>query len=109
MNHLPETSPVIDHDTPRLPHRLPPTLIQALAARNQLKPHHFATDVNQAMLSEAGRKLVIQVLRDEYGTTVQHRSLGRSVAYDELLYLEALALTRRCLEGTPYKPFRIWW
>src|SRR5690606_28304510 len=32
MNHLPETSPVIDHDTPRLPHRLPPTLIQALAA-----------------------------------------------------------------------------
>lgn len=84
-------------------------LLLRLAARNQLKPHHFATDVNQAMLSEAGRKLVIQVLRDEYGTTVQHRSLGRSVAYDELLYLEALALTRRCLEGTPYKPFRIWW
>lgn len=30
MNHLPETSPVIDHDTPRLLHHLRPTLIQAL-------------------------------------------------------------------------------
>jgi CRISPR-associated protein Cas1 len=65
--------------------------------------------VNQAMLSEAGRRLVIQTVRDELATTIQHRSLGRPVAYDELLYLEALRLTRRCLEGTPYKPFRVWW
>src|SRR5690606_5894088 len=78
-----------------------------LAARNQLKPHHFDTDVNQAMLREAGRKLVIQVLRDEYATTLQLRSLGRSVAHDELLYLDPRAHTRRCLQGTPYKPFRI--
>lgn len=28
---------------------------------------------------------------------------------EELLYLEALRLTRTCLEGRPYKPFRIWW
>jgi CRISPR-associated protein Cas1 len=61
------------------------------------------------MLSESGRKLVVQAVRDELAVTVAHRTLGRSVAYDELLYLDALALTRRCLEGTPYKPFRIWW
>jgi CRISPR-associated protein Cas1 len=84
-------------------------LLLRLAARDQLRPHHFDSDVNQAMLSEAGRKLVIQTVRDELATTIQHRSLGRPVAYDELLYLEALRLTRRCLEGTPYKPFRIWW
>jgi CRISPR-associated protein Cas1 len=84
-------------------------LLLRLAARDQLRPHHFASDVNQAMLSEAGRKLVVQTVRDELATTVQHRALGRPVAYDELLYLEALRLTRRCLEGEPYKPFRIWW
>lgn len=84
-------------------------LLLRLAARNQLRPQHFDSDVNQAMLSEAGRKLVVQTVRDELGTTVKHRSLDRSVAYDELLYLEALRLTRRCLEGTEYKPFRIWW
>jgi CRISPR-associated protein Cas1 len=84
-------------------------LLLRLAARDQLRPHHFDSDVNQAMLSEAGRKLVVQTVRDELATTIQHRSLGRPVAYDELLYLEALRLTRRCLEGTPYKPFRIWW
>lgn len=84
-------------------------LLLRLASRDQLKPHHFDSDVNQAMLSEAGRKMVVQTVRDELATTVAHRSLHRQVAYDELLYHEALRLTRRCLEGEPYKPFRIWW
>ncbi|WP_369265855.1 CRISPR-associated endonuclease Cas1 [Streptomyces harbinensis] len=84
-------------------------LLLRMARRNQLKTHHFDRDTNQAMLSDAGRKLVVQTVRDELATTVSHRALGRPVAYDELLYLDALALTRRCLEGTPYKPFRIWW
>jgi CRISPR-associated protein Cas1 len=84
-------------------------LLLRMASRNQLKPHHFDTDTNQAMLSDTGRKLVVQTARDEFAVTVAHRTLGRPVAYDELLYLDALALTRRCLENTPYKPFRIWW
>ncbi|GGO95973.1 hypothetical protein GCM10012280_54410 [Wenjunlia tyrosinilytica] len=84
-------------------------LLLRLAARKQLKEHHFDRDTNQAMLSEAGRKLAVQVVRDAFAVTITHRSLGRPVAYDELLYHDALALTRRCLEGTPYKPFRIWW
>jgi CRISP-associated protein Cas1 len=84
-------------------------LLLRLSNRGQLKPHHFDTDTNQAMLSDAGRKLVVQTVRDELAVTVQHRTLGRKVAYEELLYLEALHLTRRCLEGTAYKPFHIWW
>jgi CRISPR-associated protein Cas1 len=84
-------------------------LLLRMASRNQLKQHHFDRETNQAMLSDTGRKLVVQTLRDEFAVTVAHRALGRPVAYDELLYLDALALTRRCLEGTPYKPFRIWW
>ncbi len=84
-------------------------LLLRMASRNQLKPHHFDTDTNQAMLSDTGRKLVVQTVRDEFAVTVMHRALGRPVAYDELLYFDALALTRHCLEGTPYKPFRIWW
>ncbi|WP_335970425.1 MULTISPECIES: type I-B CRISPR-associated endonuclease Cas1b [Streptomycetaceae] len=84
-------------------------LLLRMAARNQLKEHHFDRDTNQAMLSDTGRKLVVQTVRDEFAVTVAHRTLARNVAYDELLYLDALALTRHCLEGTPYKPFRIWW
>lgn len=84
-------------------------LLLRLAGRGQLKPNDFDVDVNQAMLSESGRKLVVQTVRDELAVTIQHRALGRNVAYDELLYLEALQLTRTCLEGTPYKPFKIWW
>ncbi|MER6113578.1 type I-B CRISPR-associated endonuclease Cas1b [Streptomyces hirsutus] len=84
-------------------------LLLRVANRNQLKEHHFDRETNQAMLSEAGRKFVVQSVCDEFAVTIAHRSLGRNVAYDELLYLDALALTRHCLEGTPYKPFRIWW
>ncbi|WP_059006678.1 CRISPR-associated endonuclease Cas1 [Streptomyces specialis] len=84
-------------------------LLLRMAGRNQLKHHHFDRDTNQAMLSDTGRKLLVQTVRDELAVTVTHRALGRPVAYDELLYLDALALTRHCLEGTPYKPFRIWW
>ena len=84
-------------------------LLLRMSSRNQIKPHHFDSATNQAMLSESGRKLVVQTVRDELAVTVAHRTLGRSVAYDELLYLDVLALTRHCLEGTPYKPFRIWW
>ncbi|MDE3721412.1 CRISPR-associated endonuclease Cas1 [Nocardiopsis changdeensis] len=84
-------------------------LLLRMASRNQLKPHHFDVDSNQAMLSDTGRKLVVAAVRDEFATTVNHRELKRPVAYDELLYLEALKVTRACLEGDTYKPFRIWW
>ncbi|MGW5789265.1 type I-B CRISPR-associated endonuclease Cas1b [Saccharopolyspora sp. NPDC003752] len=80
-----------------------------LAGRNQLKPHHFDSGTKHAMLSDAGRTLVITTIRDDLATTVKHRELGRNVTYDELIYLDALALTRHCLEGKPYKPFRVWW
>ncbi|MGI9000196.1 MAG: type I-B CRISPR-associated endonuclease Cas1b [Pseudonocardia sp.] len=84
-------------------------LLLRLASRRQLHSRHFETTSNQASLSEEGRKLVVQTVRDDLATTVQHRQLQRNVAYDELIYLEALRLTRTCLEDAPYKAFRIWW
>ncbi|MGH3694931.1 MAG: type I-B CRISPR-associated endonuclease Cas1b [Pseudonocardiaceae bacterium] len=84
-------------------------LLLRLASRRQLQPQHFETTSNQASLSEEGRRLVVQTVRDDLATTVQHRQLQRLVAYDELIYHEALRLTRTCLEDVPYKAFRIWW
>jgi CRISPR-associated protein Cas1 len=84
-------------------------LLLRLAARGQLREQHFNSGVEKAMLSDTGRRFVVQTVRDELATTVQHRSLRRRVAYDELLYLEALRLTRHCLEDATYRPFRIWW
>jgi len=84
-------------------------LLLRMSARQQLKPVHFDTGVNQAMLSDQGRKLVVQAVRDELAVSVKHRRLARNVAYEELLQLEALQITQACLEGTPYRPFRIWW
>jgi CRISPR-associated protein Cas1 len=84
-------------------------LLLRMSGRQQLKPAHFDSGTGHAMLSDQGRKLLVQTVRDELATTVKHRRLARNVAYDELLHLEALQLTQTCLEGTPYRPFRIWW
>ncbi|WP_158892606.1 CRISPR-associated endonuclease Cas1 [Amycolatopsis anabasis] len=84
-------------------------LLLRMAQRKQLKPHHFDTDTNHAMLSTTGRKLVLTTIRDDLATTIQHRTLNRPVAYDELIYLDALRLVKTCLENQPFTPFRIWW
>ncbi|WP_170180844.1 hypothetical protein [Actinomadura pelletieri] len=39
------------------------------------------------MLSETGRKLVVQTVRNKLAVTVTHRTLARPVTYDEHLYL----------------------
>lgn len=84
-------------------------LLLRLASRRQLEPRHFDQQVNHATLTDDGRKFVVTTVRDELATTIAHRQLGRKVAYDELLYLDALKLTRACLEDATYQPFRIWW
>jgi CRISPR-associated protein Cas1 len=84
-------------------------LLLRLAGRRQLTRKHFDTRVNEASLSDDGRRLLVQTIRDELACTVEHRRLNRKVSYDELMYLEALKLNRTCLEGTPYKAFRMWW
>lgn len=84
-------------------------LLLRLASRNQLEPRHFDQQVNHATLTDDGRKFVVTTVRDELASSIVHRQLGRKVAYDELLYLDALKLTRACLEDEPYRPFRIWW
>lgn len=84
-------------------------LLLRMAARKQLASRHFDLVANQASLSEEGRRLAVKTVRDDLATTIRHRQLKRSVSYDELIYLEALQLTRTCLEGVPYQAFRIWW
>ncbi|WP_028479907.1 type I-B CRISPR-associated endonuclease Cas1b [Nocardia sp. CNY236] len=84
-------------------------LLLRLAHRNQLGSQHFDSSVEHAALSDTGRKLVVAAVRDELATTITHRTLKRKVAYEELIYLDALKLTRTALEATPYTPFRIWW
>ncbi|WP_052847355.1 type I-B CRISPR-associated endonuclease Cas1b [Streptomyces avicenniae] len=84
-------------------------LLKRCAARRELKPSDFETEVGRASLSSAGRKKVATLTREELTTTVYHRSLRRKVSYEELFHLEALKVVRLCLEDEPYKPFRPWW
>ncbi|ABP53474.1 type I-B CRISPR-associated endonuclease Cas1b [Salinispora tropica] len=84
-------------------------LLRRAAAQRTLTAADFVSDVRSASLSQAGRKKIAVMVREELATTVQHRQLRRKVSYEELIHLEALKLVRLCLEGTTYKPFRPWW
>lgn len=84
-------------------------LLRRCAAQRSLRANDFETAVGSASLTPEGRKKVAAMLRDEFETTVYHRSLRRKISYDELLHLEALKLVRLCLEDKPYRAFRPWW
>lgn len=84
-------------------------LLRRYATQKTLRESDFDSGVGEASLSLEGRKRVAVMLREEFATTVYHRSLRRKVSYDELLHLEALKLVRLCLEDKPYKPFQPWW
>ncbi|GAA2110100.1 type I-B CRISPR-associated endonuclease Cas1b [Streptomyces synnematoformans] len=84
-------------------------LLKRTAHQKHLKPSDFETDVGKAALSKNGRKKVAALAREEFATTIYHRSLKRQASYEELIHLEALKIVRLCLEDKPYKPFRPWW
>jgi CRISPR-associated protein Cas1 len=84
-------------------------LLRRAAAQKTLTAADFVSDVRSASLSQAGRKKVAVMVREELSTTIHHRALRRKVSYEELIHLETLKLVRLCLERTPYKPFRPWW
>ncbi|MGH8897650.1 MAG: type I-B CRISPR-associated endonuclease Cas1b [Egibacteraceae bacterium] len=84
-------------------------LLLRSAHQRSLTLADFDCEANASLLSEAGRKKVLAMVRDELDSTVYHRGLKRKVRYEELFHLEALKLVRTFLEDQPFKPFKVWW
>jgi CRISPR-associated protein Cas1 len=84
-------------------------LLLRAAHQRSLTMADFDSQANVSLLSEAGRKKVLAMVRDELDSTVYHRGLRRKVRYEELFHLEALKLVHVVLEDHPFKPFKVWW
>lgn len=84
-------------------------LLLRIAHQNILHESDFETDLGASILSELGRRKVTTLVRDELAKTVHHRALRRNISYDGLIQLEPLKILRHCLEGSSYKPFKVWW
>ncbi|MGB9774569.1 MAG: type I-B CRISPR-associated endonuclease Cas1b [Bacteroidota bacterium] len=74
-----------------------------------IQENDFEKKLNYAYLKESGRKSFVKEFEDRLQTTIQHRSLRRSVSYRTLIRLECYKLVKHLLGEKEYEPFQIWW
>jgi CRISPR-associated protein Cas1 len=84
-------------------------LMLRLAGRNQLTQGDFDSGAAQSTLSDQGRRKVLESFRDLLTSTVQHPTMKRRVAFEELIRFDAWRLTRHFLEGEQFYATKAWW
>ncbi|MCL1633001.1 type I-B CRISPR-associated endonuclease Cas1b [Sporolactobacillus sp. CPB3-1] len=84
-------------------------LIFKLLNKKMLKSSDFRNLDNLILLSDSGRKKVIQAWEERLLTTIKHRKLKRQVSYRYLMRLECYKLIKHFLGDTVYKPLKAWW
>ncbi len=70
---------------------------------------HFVSGSSGTFLNENGRKIFVQAFDENLVKTVLHRTLKRKVRYRELIRLDIYKLLKHIVEGTNYKPLKVWW
>lgn len=84
-------------------------IVFSLLNKKQIQEKHFTKGLNQCHLTEEGRKIFVKEFDEKLKTTIQHRSLKKSVSYRHLIRLECYKLIKDILGEKEYKPFKIWW
>lgn len=70
---------------------------------------HTKQEAGGYYLNEDGRKLVVKKFDDKIRTTFQHRRLGRSISYRQLIQHEFHKLLSHIMEGKKLQCFNAWW
>jgi len=84
-------------------------IVFSLLNKKQIQEKHFSRGLNMCHLNEEGRKIFVKEYDEKLKTTIQHRSLKKSVSYRHLIRLECYKLIKHLLGEKEYKPFKIWW
>lgn len=84
-------------------------LIFTLISKKMISQKHFEKNLEGVVLKENGRKTFIAELDKRLLSTINHRSIGRSVSYRRLMRLELYKLEKHFIEGKPYEPFVAQW
>lgn len=74
-----------------------------------IQEKHFRSDLNGCMLTEDGRRIVLQEFDTRLKLAVDHPELKRAVSYRRLIRLEGYKLIKHLLGDKIYSPFVIWW
>ena len=84
-------------------------IIFTLLNKKQIQEKHFTKGLNMCHLNDEGRKIFVREFDDKLKTTIQHRTLKKSVSYRHLIRLECYKLVKQILGEKEYVPFKIWW
>jgi CRISPR-associated protein Cas1 len=85
------------------------SLLVSLIRKGMVKKDDFESTLNGCYLTKLGRAKVVSAFENRLRTTIQHRTLQRSVSYRRLIRLEAYKLVNHMMAGKPYEAFRTWW
>lgn len=85
-------------------------LIFRLCNKRELREEHFQIIDHACLLTESGRKVVVQAWEEKLQSKIQHRKLNRQVSFRHLIRLECYKLAKYLLGMEPkYEAFTIWW
>ncbi len=84
-------------------------MIFYLVNKGVMKEGDFDRDLDGVLLSDSGRRKMIEEFNDRLKTTVKHRQLKRNVSYQRLIRLECYKLIKHLLGTKQYKPLVMWW
>ena len=77
--------------------------------RQQLTIDEFESELDGCLLTEAGRKVVLEEFEKTLDETIEHPRLNRKVSYKTLVQTDVYSLKKHVLTGEPYRPTERWW
>lgn len=83
-------------------------LVNRLIKQNIIKKEHFRKDLNNIILNEEGKKLVIFHFNKNMESTIFHKNLKKKVSKKRLIRLECYKLIKHLVGIEIYSPFVAW-
>lgn len=83
--------------------------IFSLLNRNQITEADFYKEDHYLLMTDKGRKKVMEEFESTLSRTIMHKELKREVTYKHLIRLELYKLVKHLYEEKSYEGFKIWW
>ncbi len=84
-------------------------LLFRLVNRQQLSIDDFEDELQGILLTEHGRKVVLEEYEETLDETIEHPRLNRKVSFKTLVQTDVYSLKKHILTGEPYHVTERWW
>jgi CRISPR-associated protein Cas1 len=78
-----------------------------LINKKMIKPSHFRTDLNSALLNEEGRKIFIKEFENNINKTFFHKKLKRNISYLNAIRFDGYKLIKYLLNNKDFYFFSV--